>query len=173
MDNHSFVYVYIDTVSPVREQFFRLALTSIRIQYQLLDTSYFSIIWSCFKHFSTSLLLSYYCFEFSSLDFNQSICTFASHSINCNRRIWSDEMPCGYARTSAVRIRDQVSCRAAQRSRLLSKSPAELCSGVSFSRSLPQICAEVSGPPKFDYSISQISKHPECTSITAGAFRNT
>jgi len=31
-DNHSLFYVYIDTVSPVREQFFILALTSIRIQ---------------------------------------------------------------------------------------------------------------------------------------------
>jgi len=31
-DNHSLFCLYIDTVSPVREQFFRLALTSIRIQ---------------------------------------------------------------------------------------------------------------------------------------------
>jgi hypothetical protein len=29
-DNHSIFYVYIDTVSPVREQFFKLAQTSIR-----------------------------------------------------------------------------------------------------------------------------------------------
>jgi hypothetical protein len=29
-DNHSLLYVFIDTVSPVREQFFRLDLTSIR-----------------------------------------------------------------------------------------------------------------------------------------------
>ena len=29
-DNHSLFIVYIDTVSPVREQFFRLAQTSIR-----------------------------------------------------------------------------------------------------------------------------------------------
>jgi len=29
-DNHPFIIVYIDTVSPVREQFFRLAQTSIR-----------------------------------------------------------------------------------------------------------------------------------------------
>jgi len=31
MDNHPFIIVYIDTVAPVREQFFRLAQTSIRI----------------------------------------------------------------------------------------------------------------------------------------------
>jgi len=29
-DNHLFIIVYIDTVSPVREQFFRLAQTLIR-----------------------------------------------------------------------------------------------------------------------------------------------
>jgi len=29
MDNHSLFDVYIDTISPVREQFFRLALTLI------------------------------------------------------------------------------------------------------------------------------------------------
>jgi len=39
--------------------------------------------------------------------------------------------------------------------------------------SLLQTCAEVSAPPKFDYPISQLSEHPECTSITAGAFRST
>jgi len=43
-DNQACFYVYIDTVSPVREQFFRLALTSISIQYSLLDTSSFFII---------------------------------------------------------------------------------------------------------------------------------
>jgi hypothetical protein len=30
MDNHSLFYVYTDTVSPVREQFFRLGQTLIR-----------------------------------------------------------------------------------------------------------------------------------------------
>jgi len=37
-DNHSSFYVYIDTVSPVREQFFRLAQTLIGIQLYLLST---------------------------------------------------------------------------------------------------------------------------------------
>ena len=45
----------------------------------------------------------------------------------------TDEMPFGYVRTTAVIIRHQVSCRAAQRSRLLSMYPAELRSGLSFS----------------------------------------
>jgi hypothetical protein len=40
-DNHSLFYVYIDTISRVREQFFRLALKPIRIQYYLLDSSSF------------------------------------------------------------------------------------------------------------------------------------
>jgi len=48
---------------------------------------------------------------------------------------------------------------AAQQSWLLSKYPAELRSSLCISRSLLQICAEVSGAPKFDYSISQISEH--------------
>jgi len=38
--------------------------------------------------------------------------------------------------------------------------------------SLPQSCAAVSATPKFDYPNSQISERPECTSITAGAFRS-
>jgi hypothetical protein len=41
------------------------------------------------------------------------------------------------------------------------------------SLSLPQTCAEVSAAPKFDYPISHISWHLECTSITAGALRST
>jgi len=47
-----------------------------------------------------------------------------------------------------------------------------LCRGLSCSRSLLQTCAEVSGAPKFDHSNSQILKHPECTSITAGDYWN-
>ena len=39
---------------------------------------------------------------------------------------------------------------AVQRSHLLLKYSAELPSGLRFSRSLPQICAEVSGAPQFD-----------------------
>ena len=39
-DNNPFIIVYIDTVSPVREQFFRLAQTSIGIlQYPLSKSS--------------------------------------------------------------------------------------------------------------------------------------
>ena len=39
-DNHPFIILYIDTVSPVREQLFRLAQTSIGIlQYLLLKSS--------------------------------------------------------------------------------------------------------------------------------------
>jgi len=72
----------------------------------------------------------------------------------------TDQMPCGYERTAAVIIRHQVSRRAAQRPPLLSNHPEEQRSGLSFSRSLSQISAEVSGAQKFDYSISQISEHP-------------
>jgi len=67
------------------------------------------------------------------------------------------------------------------------KAPAELCRGLSCSqsstadlhrglscsRSPSPTCADVSAALKFDYPISQISEHPECTSITAGAFRRT
>ena len=84
-----------------------------------------------------------------------------------------DKMPCSYVRTTAVRIWHKVSHRAVQWSRLLSKYPAELHSGLNFCQSLPQICTEVSGVSKFAYSISQISENPECSSITAGAFRCT
>ena len=42
-------------------------------------------------------------------------------SCDCNK----DEMPCGNVRTTAVRIRHQVSCCAAQRSRMLLKSPPD------------------------------------------------
>jgi len=47
-----------------------------------------------------------------------------------------DEMPCGYGtlRTTATGIRHQVSRRAAQRSQLLSKSPADLRRGLSCSK---------------------------------------
>ena len=45
---------------------------------------------------------------------------------------------------------------AGQLSRLLSKYSTELGSGFRFPRSLPQICAEVSGAANFDHSVSQI-----------------
>jgi len=49
MDNHSFIIVYIKAVSPVREQFFRLAHISIRIlQLSLLESSHLSLTaYSC------------------------------------------------------------------------------------------------------------------------------
>jgi len=53
----------------------------------------------------------------------------------------------------------ESSTEAAQWAGLLSKYRAELHSGLSFSRSLPQICAEDSGVPNFDYYISQFSEH--------------
>jgi len=51
-----------------------------------------------------------------------------------------------------VRIQNKVSRRAVQRSQLLLTCPAELCSSLSLSRSLPQTCTEESGAPKFNYS---------------------
>jgi len=47
-----------------------------------------------------------------------------------------DEMPCAYGtlRTTALRIRHQVSRRAAQRSQLRSKSPTDLRRGLSSSK---------------------------------------
>jgi len=51
------------------------------------------------------------------------------------------------------------STEAAQWSRLLSKFPTELCSGLSFCPSLPQIYSEVWGAPKFDYAIRLVSEH--------------
>jgi len=56
------------------------------------------------------------------------------------------ELPCGCGtlRTTTVRIWHQVSHRAAQSSRLLSMSPAELLSGLSCSQSFPEILTEVS-----------------------------
>lgn len=81
-------------------------------------------------------------------------------------------MLCGDERTTAVGIRHQVHRSVEQWSRLLSKPPADQRSGSSCSWSLLRICAEVSGAPKLDYSISQILYHRECASITAGTFRS-
>jgi hypothetical protein len=67
------------------------------------------------------------------------------------------KIPRGYERTTAVRIQHHVSHRAAQLSRVLMKYHAKLHTGFSFSQSHLPLCAEVSGAPKFDYSISQIS----------------
>jgi len=57
-DNHSFIIVYIDTVSPVREQFFRLAQTSIGILQYLLSNPLLSICLP-FEQFLKSLYLQY------------------------------------------------------------------------------------------------------------------
>jgi len=57
-----------------------------------------------------------------------------------------DKMPCGdeVLRTTAVRIWHQVSHGAAQICQLLSKCPSDAHRGIRCSRSLPQICTEVS-----------------------------
>jgi hypothetical protein len=65
-------------------------------------------------------------------------------------------MPSGYVLTNPVRMRQQVTCRDVQQFRLLSQCPAQQRSGLNFSQTLIQICAEVSGASKFDYSIYQL-----------------
>jgi len=50
---------------------------------------------------------------------------WCSESCDCN----NNKMPCDWVRTTAMRIRHQVSCSAAQRSRLLLKSPTDLRRG--------------------------------------------
>jgi len=56
---------------------------------------------------------------------------WCSESCDCNK----DKMHCGYGtlRTTAAKVRHQVSHRAAQRSQLLSKDPADLHRGFSCS----------------------------------------
>jgi len=44
---------------------------------------------------------------------------------------------------------------------------------VNYSQRSPQTYPEVSAGLEFDYHVSQISEHPDCTSITAGHFRST
>jgi len=56
---------------------------------------------------------------------------------------------------------------------LLSKSPADLHSGLSCSWYLLQTCAEVSVGPIFDYTYIQIGQHSGSTSKTAGDIRST
>jgi len=53
------------------------------------------------------------------------------------------------------------------------KASTMLCGSLSWSQSHLQTCAEFSAALIYDYPISQISSHPEYTSITAGAFRST
>ena len=49
-DNHLWVSVYFDTVSLVREQFFRLALTSI--WNTMISPLVSSLVYACFSHTS-------------------------------------------------------------------------------------------------------------------------
>ena len=75
-DNYSFIIVYIDTVSPVGEQFFRLAQTSIGILQYLLSNPFLSICLS-FEQFLISLYLQYFFFVYFFWDSNRSLRTFA------------------------------------------------------------------------------------------------
>ena len=63
MDNHPFIIVYTDTVSPVGEQFFRLAQTLIGILQYLLSNPLLSICLP-FEHFLKSLYLQYLFFVY-------------------------------------------------------------------------------------------------------------
>jgi len=61
----------------------------------------------------------------------------ANHHIIVTKTDMIDKLTCGFGtlRTTAVRIQHQVSCRDAQRyHQLFSKSPADLCSGLSCSK---------------------------------------
>jgi len=76
--------------------------------------------------------------------------SWCSVSCDCTK----DKMCCGYVKTTAVRIRHQVSLSAAQVSWWLSMSPTALGSSLSCSWCFPQICVEVIGTQKFYYPIS-------------------
>ena len=89
-DNHPLIIVYIDTVSPVREQFFRLAQKSIGILQYLLSNPLLSICLP-FEHLLKSLYLQYLFFVYFFWDSNRSLRTFAviieysfHSSINCS-----------------------------------------------------------------------------------------
>jgi len=82
---------------------------------------------------------------------------WCSESCDCNKDELDKRKCLLVVCCAAVSAALEFSCRAVQRSQLLSNSPAELCSGLSCSWSLPQIYAEVSGASNFDYHISQIS----------------
>jgi len=63
MDNHLFIVVYIDTVSPVREQFFRLAQILIGLLQYILSNPLPSIC-LYFEHFLKSLYSQYLFFAY-------------------------------------------------------------------------------------------------------------
>jgi len=89
-DNHLFIIVYIDTVSPVREQFFRPAQTSIRILPYLLSNPLPDICCP-FEHFLKSLYLQYFYFAYFFWDSNRSLWTFAviiEEVMNPDERYW-------------------------------------------------------------------------------------
>jgi len=75
-DIHPFIIVYIDTVSPVREQFFRLAQTSIGILQYLRSNPLLSICFY-FKDFLKSWYMQYLYFVYFFLDSKESFQTFA------------------------------------------------------------------------------------------------
>jgi len=75
-DNHSFIIVYIHTVSPIGEQFFRLAHTLIRILQYLLSNPLLSICLP-FNHSLKLLYLSYFYYVYFFRDSKKSLRTFA------------------------------------------------------------------------------------------------
>ena len=52
------------------------------------------------------------------------------------------------------------------------KTPEEVCRGLSCSRNVWQPCGEVPAAPKFNCCLSSILVHPEYTSITQDTFRS-
>jgi len=89
-DNHPFIIVYIDTVSPVREQFFRLAQTSIGVLQYLLSNPLFSLCLP-FEHLLTSLYLQYFFFVYFFWDSGKSLQTFAviiEYVMSADERHW-------------------------------------------------------------------------------------
>jgi hypothetical protein len=67
--------------------------------------------------------------------YNMSYYNVLVNLVTVTKTIMIDKMPCCYRtlKTTTVRIRHQVSCRAAQKSQLLSKSPTDLCRRLSSS----------------------------------------
>lgn len=93
MDIHLFIVVYTDTVSPVGEQFFRLAQKSFGIlQYLLWNTSLTICLF--FEHLMKSLYMHFFFFVHCFWDSIKSLQTFAgiidhdAPSPNGNRDTW-------------------------------------------------------------------------------------
>ena len=74
-DNHPFIIVYIDTVSPVRDQFFRLTQTLIGILQYLLLEPRLSICLPL-EHSLNSLFLQYFYFAYLFPNSDRSLWTF-------------------------------------------------------------------------------------------------